>query len=222
MPWETERQTKKIVEECHKRGIRVVPYFGYEMSSLNPLWSEYSEEVLDVGTTDLRKKGGWYRVPHQRDYIVCYNSKWGDMFYEGVTKLIEKMDFDGVYLDGTIAPRPCCNQSHGCGYHDEKGELHVTYPFKGAREMIKKIYKFVESRGGIVNTHLSSCMNAAALGFSHLVLNGEDIQRTIQEKGMDSVPLDYFIAEYTGRNIGTPNELLCYEFEGVWSYKDSL
>ena len=222
MPWETERQTRKIVEECHKRGIRVVPYFGYEVSSLNPLWGEYADKVLDVGFTDGRKKGGWYRVPHQRDYIVCYDSEWGDMFYNGVKKLIEDMDFDGIYLDGTIAPRPCCNEKHGCGYRDEQGELHVTYPFKGAREMLKKIYTFVESRGGIVNTHLSSCMNAAALGFSHLVWNGEDIQRTIKDKGLSCVPMDYFIAEYTGRNIGTPNELLCYEFEGVWTYKDSL
>ena len=30
----------EIVNECHSRGIKVIPYFGYELSTLSPLWEE--------------------------------------------------------------------------------------------------------------------------------------------------------------------------------------
>ena len=221
MPEETERQTRIIVEECHKRGIGVVPYFGFELSSLNPLWNEYAESSL-VKSEDGRYKGGWYRVPRQRDYVVCYNGAWGDKYADGVIKLIEKMDFDGIYLDSTLLPFSCANEAHGCGYRDENGKLHSTYPLVAIRNMMKKIYSFVNERGGIVNAHLSGCMNGVSVGFTHLIWNGEDIQITIKNKGFDCVPIDYFLTEYTGRNMGVPNELLCYEFENVWTYKDSL
>ena len=222
MPWETERQTRKIIEECHKRGIEVIPYFGYEMSSMNPLWGKMIDKVVDIGTADGRKKGGWYRVPHQRAYVVCYDSEYGDMMYEGITKLVEKMGFDGVYLDGTNSPRPCYNEKHGCGYRDEQGNLHPTFSVKGSRKLLQRLYTYMEERGKLVNVHISSCMNGSSSGFAHLLWNGEDIQFAIRDHGLAYAPMDYFLAEYTGRNMGTPNELLCYEFEGIWTYKDSL
>lgn len=223
--WEMSPKTKKdvqtIVEECHKRGIGVVPYFGYEIASINPLYSKYGEKVLALDTQE-RSTGGWYRTPRQRDYIVCYNSEWGDMFAEGLCKCIEEMDFDGVYFDGTIRPWSCANEKHGCGYRDAEGNLHATSPILAQRRMMRKIFEFVHKRGGLSTTHLSSCMNNMAAAYTHLIWNGEDIQMSIKRNGISCVPEDYIRAEYLGRNTGIPNELLAYEFEGIWSFKDSL
>ena len=78
----TRKLAKKIVDECHKRGIKVIPYFGYELSTLSPDFSEYATS-LRVSQTGLNG-GGWYRKPNQRDYVVCFNSKYADDFAEGI------------------------------------------------------------------------------------------------------------------------------------------
>lgn len=218
---QTKKDTKIIIEECHKRGINVIPYFGYEFSTLNPLMGKYFEKVR-VMRSDGGKEGGWYRSPWQRDYVVCYNGEWGDMFAEGVCNVIDEMGFDGIYFDGTLTPYCCANEAHGCGYRTQDGALKGTYNIISRREVMKKIYERMDSQGKLVNIHVSSCMNNMGIGFTHLLLNGEDIQRTIQKKGLENVPEDYIRSEYLGRNTGIPNELLVYEFEGIWSFKDSL
>lgn len=218
---QTKKDTKIIIDECHKRGIGVIPYFGYEFSTLNPLIGKYFDKVR-VSYANGWTKGGWYRSPWQRDYVVCYNGEWGDKFAEGVCQVVEEMGFDGLYFDGTLTPYACANEKHGCGYRTQNGELKETFNIVSRREVMKKIYEYMDERGKLVNIHISSCMNNMGAGFTHLVLNGEDIQRTIQHKGLENVPEDYIRSEYLGRNTGIPNELLVYEFEGIWSFKDSL
>ena len=218
---QTKKDTKIIIDECHKRGIDVIPYFGYEFSTLNPLMGKYFDKVR-VMRSDGGKVGGWYRSPWQRDYVVCYNGEWGDKFADGVCNVIDEMGFDGIYFDGTLTPYSCANEAHGCGYRTQDGKLRETFNVKSRREVMKKIYERMDSQGKLVNMHISSCMNNMGAGFTHLILNGEDIQRTIQQKGLENVPEDYIRSEYLGRNTGIPNELLVYEFEGIWSFNDSL
>lgn len=218
---QTKKDTKVIIDECHKRGIGVIPYFGYEFSTLNPLMGKYFNKVKATYANGWTK-GGWYRSPWQRDYVVCYNGEWGDKFADGVCNVIDEMGFDGIYFDGTLTPYSCANEAHGCGYRTPDGKLRETFNVISRREVMKKIYERMDSQGKLVNMHISSCMNNMGAGFTHLILNGEDIQRTIQQKGLENVPEDYIRSEYLGRNTGIPNELLVYEFEGIWSFNDSL
>lgn len=221
--WELSEPTKKlaktIVNECHKRGIKVIPYFGYEISSLNPKYTEYAtSRALDV---DGVYGGGWYRKPNQRAYRVCFNSQYAEDMADGIIKITQEFDFDGVYLDGSIFPRPCYNTEHGCGFVDSDGKVHPTYPITATREFIKKLYDFFEERGGLVNTHISNCCNIPALSFAHINWDGEYVQTFVNKKGLDEVPLDYLRAEYSARHFGTVYEFLAYTFDN-WSFKDSL
>ncbi len=217
-----KKEAKYIVEECHKRGIEVVPYFGYEISTLHPEFTDYIDEIIST-EVDGTYVGEWYRKPRQRAYVCCYNSVWGEKFAQGVCELIEEMDFDGVYLDGTVFPWPCSNGNHGCGYVDKNGKQHTTFPIIGRREVVKKLYSFVESRNGILNSHISGCINAMCFGFAHQILSGEDVQPIIKKQGADKVPLDFFAINYSGRNVGTPNEFICYDAQdGSWTIESSL
>jgi len=40
--WETTREEdlKKLVAACHQRGIKLLLYFGYELSTLAPEWAD--------------------------------------------------------------------------------------------------------------------------------------------------------------------------------------
>ncbi len=64
---------KAIVDGCHRRGIKVLVYQGFELSPLDPLWGEHHEEWL-AKTADGKFVSDWYREPGQRDYRLCYNN----------------------------------------------------------------------------------------------------------------------------------------------------
>jgi len=106
-----EPELKQLIAACHDRGMRVLLYFGYNMSALSPDWAELSEEVLAKNPKD-EIRGGWHRLPEQRDYVVCYRSRWQYRLLEGIARLRDRCGFDGVYLDGTIMPWSCANQRH--------------------------------------------------------------------------------------------------------------
>ncbi len=216
----TANRLKEIISQCHRRGIKVIPYFGYELSSLSPLWSETRDEALRR-EPDGSIGGGWWRVPPQRDYILCYKSSFKDIFVEGIRSLIEEYHFDGIYLDTTLNAGGCTNELHGCGYIDSEGKRKPTYPILAIRDLLRRLYEIVEPLGGIINYHSYACCNIPAMGFTHLGWNGESIQLKLLNEGAKSLPLDYFRAEYMGRNFGIPQELIAYENRPKWTFEQA-
>ena len=212
---------KEITSECHRRGIRVLTYFGYEISSLSPEWTDLRDRVR-VMTDEGKQTGGWYRVPFQRDYVVCCGSEWADRFVDGVAKFMDTCHTDGVYLDSTSRPLYCCNETHGCGWRDENGALHGTYPVRAVREMFKKLYGAVKSRGGMINVHSFGYQNFTALPFIDLNWYGENLQLDYVKGRFGEISLDYFRAEYAGRNMGVPVEFIAYENRPVWTFENAL
>ncbi|MBC7352119.1 MAG: hypothetical protein H5U08_07150 [Thermogutta sp.] len=61
------------------------------MSTLAPEWDQYPEEYLVYP-----RAGGYKRKPEQTAYIVCYRSHWQDFIRDGIAKLIDEYDIDGV------------------------------------------------------------------------------------------------------------------------------
>lgn len=217
----TTEQLKKITTECHRRGIRVLTYFGYEISSLSPVFSELADQVVMSDSTG-HMDGGWFRVPFQRDYRVCYNNQWSDRFVQGVAKLMDTCHIDGVYLDGTSRPDYCHNLNHGCGWIDRDGNLCGTYPVLAVREMFKKLYSEVHARGGMINVHAYGMQNFTALPFIDLSWYGENLQTDYCHGKFADVPLNYFRSEYTGRNMGVPCELIAYENRPIWNFENAI
>lgn len=224
--WETAVQTKeeitKLVQLCHSRGIRVIPYFGYEITTPMPYFAQVRDEVSVIG----EERGGyasmWYRVPYQRANMVCYRSGWKDKLVEGIMQCIEQFDFDGVYLDGTSCPWGCTNEKHGCGYVGADGKRHATYPMFDVRDIMRRIYTGVHKRGGIVNPHPGGATLPFITAYSDMLWDGEHIQTDIWHKGMKNFSLEYFRAEYLGTNLGIPVQFIVYEVPGKWNFDMAL
>ena len=217
----TERRLRTIIEECHKRGIKVVPYFGYEISTLADIWYDKAEIYSRKGS-EMRKGLGWYRFPAQREHAVCYNSSIADEFVAGIEKLVDDFGFDGIYLDGTGMVWDCKNTAHGCGYYDEKGNLKPTYPIFGVRRLLKNLYNIFEERGKTINCHVSDCICTAGISFAHALWLGEYIQYSLVKFGADEMPEGYLRSTHNGRNIGIPTEFIVYENKPVWSFDNAL
>ena len=217
----TAKQLTYIVDECHKRGIKVLPYFGYEISTLSPEWTNLKEKVV-YRYNDGTMLGGWWRVPFQRDHKVCYNSEYADLFVEGIARLMDTYNFDGVYLDGTAMPRCCHNTEHGCGFYDEEGRLHGTYTIKAVRRLFERLYKEMKMRGGHINLHASGYLNYTVLPYIDQLWMGENLQFELNKGTEEDVNTDYFRAEYCGRNMGVPVEFIAYENRPFWTFEQAL
>ena len=204
-----------IVDECHKRGIRVIPYFGYELSSLSPEWSRRSSEVLrDVG-------GMWNRVPSQRCVAVCTKSSFADDFPARVGKLMDDFSFDGIYIDTATAPQGCSNSRHGCGYNTQDGKRRVTYPVFAVRDMMRKLYREVHLRGGVINHHTCASYNLAALAFGDSIWEGEMTQLGIFNEDVTKMPEGIYRGQFDGRIFGMPLFMLAYTKAPIWTHEHS-
>lgn len=224
--WEYAVTTKdeiiKLVRLCHERGIRVIPYFGYEITSPMPEFARVQQRVTWMGTDREGCRSSWYRVPYQRAHRVCYQSEWSDRLAEGILKCIDDFEFDGVYLDSMTAPEGCVNAAHGCGYTDAEGKRHPTYPVFATRESMKKICEGVHQRHGIVNPHPSGATFPFITAGSDFLWDGEHIQTAIWKNGPENFSLDYFRTEYIGKNLGIPVQFIVYETKGAWSFDMAL
>ena len=214
---------RKIVAEAHKRGIKVIPYFGYEISTIAPFWGEYGLEMGNKEAGNHSAGWHWYRQPPQRAYRVCYNDpRMRKLLVEGIRKLIEKFDFDGIYLDGTAYPAGCRNERHGCGWRDSEGKLQVSYPVMGIREVMRELYAIIDPRGGIINCHAGMVFNFAAMPFYHSIWDGETIQIPFLNGLIHEIPEGYMRAAFNFRSMGLPFYMLCYANAPKWDFKRAL
>jgi len=214
------RRLRYIVDQCHRRGIRVIPYFGFEISTLLPQWSEEQQEYC------VRRKDGdtnitWNRVPYQRSAAVCQNSGWAQNFAAGIDRLFAEYGFDGLYLDGTAGPKVigCRNESHGCGYRDADGELHATYAFWGARALMKELYRIAEKYGATICCHTNAVYAVAAMPFCHCIWDGEVLQGTLIQQGIDRMPEGLFRSNFPQRAFGLPMFMLVYPNPPIWTFE---
>ena len=222
--WITDREEKlkRLASECHRRGIKLLLYFGYELSTLAPEWGELSDDVL-VKSPQGGSAGGYQRRPPQRDYIVCYNSEWADRLVKGIAEALDRYNFDGVYLDGTIEPWGCANERHGCGYRTPEGNLKVTYPIFAVRGIMRRLYELIHPRGGLVNAHQSTCCLTPTLSFCHSYWDGEQFGGgELAGDPLRKLPLETFRAEFMGVNFGVPSEFLVYERPPDWTFEHAL
>lgn len=217
----TKHQIQTITDECHKRGIKVLTYFGYEISTMSPEWSRLRERTANKNAQN-RLEGGWWRVPFQRDYNVCYNSDYADLFIDGITKIMDECHTDGVYLDGTSHARMCYSTDHGCGWYDNDGNLHGSYRWSAVRKLFKRLYEAVQSRGGEINVHAFGFINFTAIPYVHQNWYGENLQFALMKGSSDDMNLDYFRAEYIGRNMGAPVEFIAYANPPLWTFDQAL
>ena len=217
-----EPELRRVIDACHARGMKVLLYFGYELSSLAPEWADVSDEVL-VKNAQGAVTPGWHRLPEQRDFKVCYGSRWQETLVAGIGRLMDRCKFDGVYLDGTVEPWGCCNQAHGCGYQTAEGKLKPTYPIFAVRRLMQRLYTMIHPRGGLVNAHQSTCCLPPTLAFADSYWDGEQFAGgELSANLLERLPLACFRAEFMGKNFGVPCEFLAYERPPNWTIEHAL
>jgi hypothetical protein len=200
---------KRNIQAAHDRGVKCLAYFGYELASLAPEWGEHADNWL-VRNLDYVPAGGWRRQPHQRDYIVCSNSGWQDTLLKNMQHAVETLGFDGVYLDQTNVAFGCACEEHGCGWRDENGKLHIHFPIRSARNLMKRIHEFLHPRGGLIDLHQSSGCVMPTMSFADSYFDTEHLiwLKKYAEDPYNAVGLETMRASFMGWNWGVPAEYM--------------
>ena len=206
LAWD-EDHFKAVVNALHAEGIKVMVYFGYECSTMVPTWFEKKDNYL-MKAPDGRIRGGWQRLPHQRDYMVCYAGDYSEIMLERVAFVMDEYGVDGIYTDSTYIPQDCANEAHGCGWRDENGELHTGWPVRKLREHVKKLHEVVHNHGGIVEAHQSSCCSPMLLSFADSYFDGEHIQHLFASQSGSFMNTGAMRSEFTGVNFGVNFQFL--------------
>ena len=200
---------RKQVNKYHEKGIKVMVYFGYEYSTITPGFTENCNDYL-IKTINGNFTGGWQRKPAQRAFMACYRGGYAEGMRERVKYVMDELGVDGIYTDGTYVPWECANEEHGCGYTDANGVRHTTFPVMAVRKHVKELYKIVHERGGVVDTHNSSCCIMPLLSFADSCYDGENINAELRKHGIEFLSVKGFRAEYMGTNYGIIPNFIAY------------
>ena len=203
-----------VIDESHKRGTPVIPYFGFEISDAAPEYARYGMDVRVLPFNhrfpiNEKVNSSYLRFMRaQTSYAVCYRTHWADFMLEGMAKMKREYHIDGVYLDGTAAPWFCANERHGCGYVADDGTRKPTYPIFAVRDLMKRINTLFAQDGGYVLAHASGCKMMPALSFATCHLEAENVTNMPRRRPLETFSLATFRAEFMSQNWGVPAWLL--------------
>ncbi|MHB9036985.1 MAG: glycoside hydrolase domain-containing protein [Armatimonadota bacterium] len=199
---------KRVVRNCHDNGIKVLLYFapgglGVESPEFKKFGKDWLAEpgwVWGNGEDKLR--------PDQVARGVCPASEYSDFLVDGVARLLDEYDIDGLYYDMAYVTL-CRNSSHGCD---------GRYPTLAQRRLFRRLYDLVKSKDedAIIFHHTSSAMFVPLMSFSDICLSGEHFWYGIG-KGLPS--LDMIRTEFLGVQWGSPCQFIVWN-EGRYSVEE--
>lgn len=218
---DSAERLRRAVKACHERGMKLIPYFGFELSALSPIANRLKEFQV-IGTDENYCDSQWIRRPLQKAYRICYASKLSRIWLDGIKKLMDEFKFDGLYLDGTFSPRACKNENHGCGWRDKEGKIHPTYSVWALREMLEELFEIVHERGGTINAHTGNSFSSHLITFADSLWDGEPIQGYFRRGEATEVPEGHIRSMYSGRNLGVPTYMICTINPPVWTFHNAI
>jgi hypothetical protein len=207
---EKDQEFRRLIAECHKRGIRLIVYIGYGIARNAPemqVKGRHDEwSILPLITWNPGYK------PEFRTFdATCARSGWQDWLVTGIDKLFADYDLDGLYFDGTTEAWKCQNESHGCGWKDKDGNLHPTYCMRDVRNMMRRIADTVRKHkpDAILDAHMSASLTIPTLSFMDSYWDGEQYESYTAADKVE-IPLDAFRTEFMGYAHGLNAQFLCY------------
>ncbi len=158
------RATRRFVDECHRRDLKVIPYVspGYLDTSNpthDPRWSRGAKHLVEL-CNDF-------------DRLCPGSESWRRFFLDDLDRLLDDYEFDGVYWDGGIGPSMpgCANPDGDDHVHFVEADPNETMSmdhadprfeaaFRGFQDLwndlLFEMYVQVKRRDGIVVAHIGS------------------------------------------------------------------
>ena len=192
---------KNIVEDCHRAGLQVVFYFGFELADL-----PVNQDIIEECKAMIDEVSSYYPPQDQNRFIVSYGSPYQEFLLYHMERLKNTLGIDGVFLDGSLMQFRTDNPAFGEGIVLPDGTRHPTLPIGRIRQFAKNINKLFAQDGGIVYAQLGPGPAVPTMGFVTNMMYGEHLGLVgVQWNSItELLPLDVSRAIYTGKNTGVP------------------
>ncbi|HOK80633.1 MAG TPA: DUF6259 domain-containing protein [bacterium] len=200
-PYDKENMKKMdwVIEQVHKRGMKIVPYFS--LKELHPDAPEYKKSGRIWKRTIDRKYSMIHNYAGTGEFgaQMCLCSGWKEFRKKSIDTVLKKHSFDGVYYDW-VASLHCNNPAH------YNGKQHTDI-----EQLIDLIFWTRKRVGpnGIVFLHLSGVPVMVIENTADIVYTHEDLPWLAPYPGDFSPESDF--AGITGHQITTCN--LCTDSE---------
>lgn len=191
-PWDLDRSVKRYGLEDPEWGFLSPHYTSIDaVKDELQKWREkglempwyIAPDIISPQSTEFQVFRDEWKNPHAVYQFACVNSSFAQFSNREMEDLVEKAGLRAIYVDCAKA-YPCGNAAHGCGYRDEEGKLHLTFPIRALRNYLKNLYVSLHEKGegdGSLILHLSAGRTPIAHGFSDIVLEGEEVQYIIEK-----------------------------------------
>jgi len=217
---------KKVVNEAHKRGLKVILYIGKDMPVDSPEGKKMMKSFIKEPSHIRKRKA----LRKYKSFTTDANRFYNDFLIYKVKILIDEFNIDGIMLDGHNMVVPCINQRHGHGTKIN-GTVIPVYPISETRELMKRLYWLfhVYKQNGIIIAHAETPF-LPSLSFADLRWVGEGLVWRWRNKYSASenkpitqlLPLEEFRGIYAGYNLGIPLIFLAKPKVGPMIAKDRI
>ena len=199
--------------EMHEQGKLHTLYFGQVLADNSPGFKEFCNDLI------APPERPWYRRAYDPGkgvpcYVCCVKGPRGDQVLDGVQRLLDEGDIDGVYMDGLSVAWDCDNPSHaGCG-GDTAVEWDKVFPSRivGTRGFLKRLRGIfdVASKPYILETHTGGGLNVHTSSLCDITLEGEQLHRY---RAGYRLPLHKFAVGYSGWPWGRTDKMLAMIYD---------
>jgi hypothetical protein len=199
-------QVKQRSAEAHARGDLQLLYFSQVLAENSPGFKEHKSELI------APPERNWYQRQTYPEgtpgkgipcYVCDVCGPFGDLLLDGIAKLADQADIDGVYMDGPSIPWQCDNRCHKyCGGRPDIGwETEDFTPYIGTRRFLKRLRGLFQERRKqfFLATHTGGYINVATQGLCDSHLEGEQLARFAPGYRL---PLGGIAVGYCGRPWG--------------------
>lgn len=191
-PWNLDRGVKRYGLEDKEWGF-LSPHYtsldavknelqNWRAKGLEMPWY-IAPDIISPRSTEFQVFRDEWKNPHAVYQFACVNSSFAQFSNHTMEDLVKRAGLRAIYVDCAKA-YPCGNATHGCGYRDEEGKLHLTFPIRALRNYLKNLYVSLHEEGGDEGRlilHLSAGRSPMTHGFSDIVLEGEEVQYIIEK-----------------------------------------
>ena len=195
-------KVKEKARAAHKEDGPFLVYFNMMLAENAPGFARHRSELfIPPGLM-------WYK----RDYnpgkgipcwVCCTRGPYGDLLLDGMARLAEEGDVDGVYMDGTSLAWSCDSLAHGpCSVEELTWDEQQVTSLVGTRNFVKRIRGVFDAKGkAMLVAHNGGALQIETLSLCDSFYEGEQLSDVRYCRGY-RLPLHSAAVCYSGRPWG--------------------
>ena len=176
-------ETRRVIRACHRHGLKIIPYITFtDLNHQTPAFQAHGQDWQIEPVAEFR---------HLTN-LMCYGAEgWRDYWKGEIDTILDRFDFDGLYIDFWVGKMACNNPRHGCD------RRYARYTLPGLRDMAMHAFRRVKAQGSDRFILSNTNMCAAAM-----INNLVDIRLPGEWGNIEETPSEVVRAYLNSRRLG--------------------